>query len=342
MIVSALLGGLEFAARMVFESNSVLNINVGGMKMHHPTRRTQLIPNYQSNHITINSHGVQGAEFSIEPDLKGLRVLIIGDSVTFSPPERNYPVVIGEQLGAMFPDNSIEVISGAVPGYSSYDALDWYEEFLNELDPDIAIIHLGWNDMGQYHPFGLRYKNESLAYQEKSLIGSLMQNIYFLRVPYFFLGRIEQAKPIDLSPLSPDDNKMIDKFEPSHFLTNLKTLVSKLRAQGSYVYLVNLAGLNTFDPTESEIARMHFSRGLDKKLSRSKAVYDKYEAALELAAEEANTPTIDLRTLIDTVEKRAIFTDTMHINVEGSEIYGEYIAEEIREKVAELLATKQM
>jgi len=325
---------------MIFESNTVLNINIGGIKTYHPTRRAQLKANYKAEGISINSYGILGPEFKLQPNPKGIRILTIGDSVTFSPPQKNYSKVLEEKLTAYFPSNSIEVITGAVPGYSTYESVDWYNDFLYKLKPDIAIIYLGWNDIGQFHPFGLRYKNERLAYQERSWIGSLMENIYLLRVPYFFIGRIENQKKVDTSPLTLEEKGILDKFAPTHYTTNLKILIQKLKEQGSIVYLSTLAGLITYPQTDEELAKMHFARGMKRKLEIYRAVYEKYEEALDEVSRSTETQLIDLKSLIRNPSQRDIFTDTMHINVKGSEVYGNYIAEIIKMKTEELLVQK--
>jgi len=325
---------------MIFESNTVLNMNIGGIKEYHPTRRAQLKQNYKAEGISINSYGILGPEFKLQPNPKGIRILTIGDSVTFSPPQKNYSKILGEKLSAYFPGESIEVIVGAVPGYSTYESLDWYDEFLHKLKPDIAIIHLGWNDMGQFHPFGLRYKNERMSYQSRSWIGSLMENFYFLRVPYFFIGRIEKSTTVDTSPLTPEEKLILDKFVPIHYAANLKTLIKKLKEQNITVYLSTLAGLITYQQTDEELSKMHFARGMKNKLEIYRAVYEKYEEALEEVSISTETELIDLRTLIRNPGQRNIYTDTMHINTKGSEVYGNYFAETIKMDVQEILIEK--
>ncbi|MDH3216714.1 MAG: SGNH/GDSL hydrolase family protein [Candidatus Krumholzibacteria bacterium] len=330
----------ELATRLIFESNTVLNVNIGGFKAYHPTRRTQLKKNYHRGRVSINSHGVSGPEFSIEPEPKTARVLAIGNSVTFSPAPRNYPRVLEEQLRASFPNGSIEVIAGAVPGYSSYDALDWYNEFLHRLNADITLIMLGWNDMGQYHPFGLRYKVEAL-YQHRTLLGRLMERFYVLRVPYFFAGRLERSRPINRSALTPAEERVMGGFVPTHFEKNLEELITRSRADGSEVYLTALAGLLAYPPTDEELERLHFPRNTGRKLALYQAIYDAYVASLDRVAARTNTPIIDLRELIRTPEDRLIYRDAMHVNEEGAVRYATYIAEAVRPAVEALLASKR-
>lgn len=329
----AILVAMELGARIVFESDTVLNVNVGGYKTYHPVRRVKLKENYRVNGISINSYGILGPKINLDKENR-IRLLTIGDSVTFHPPDRNYSKVLEKKLQSFYPREEIEVIVGAVPGYSSYEAMNWYDEFLHKLDADVCIIYLGWNDIGQYHPFGLKYKNEALSYQERSFSGWMMENFYLLRVPYFFIGRYEKSKPVDLSALKSDEKQLLDDFSPDHYEKNVITLISKLQDDGSKVYLLTLAGLITYEPTKEEILRMHFPRGMGKKLEIYKAVYQKYCEALDRVAKKTGVSVIDLRKLIRTEKRRKIFRDTMHITVKGAERFGVYIAEKMKEDIA--------
>ena len=147
-----LLAILEVGTRYFAHRNNVFGINIGAEKEYHPVRKTQLRKGYKTDTMSINSHGLLGPEFNIEPDPRSVRILTMGDSVTFLPSKRNYSAVLRDNLGEYFPTKDIEVLVGAVPGYDSFRLLQWNEEFLHKLKPDIAIIYIGWNDIGQYSP----------------------------------------------------------------------------------------------------------------------------------------------------------------------------------------------
>jgi lysophospholipase L1-like esterase len=341
LIFFSLLGTLELLTRFVFTLNFNFEFNIGTFRQLHPTRRFSLVPGYRSSLISINSLGFLGPEFQILPSAGKVRILAIGDSVTFAPVPENYPRVLEKHLNQLFANDLVEVIVAAVPGYNSHAALDWYDEFLHRLKADIVIIYLGWNDMGELHPFGLRYKNEG-QYRETTLIGLLMKYFYFARIPYFFLGRLERSMPVDLSPLSDEQMRILADFYPTHYETNLRSLVQKAKADGSMVYLLSLPGLITYPPTEEELQIMHFPRNMKKKLAVYKAVYDKYLYTLQRVAAETKTQMIYLDQLIKKPELRRIFTDTMHIDHEGAQVFGKYIANEIKSKIAELIAAKSV
>jgi lysophospholipase L1-like esterase len=329
--------GLEGATRLLFESNTVFNMTIGGFRRHHPTRGSQLTPGYRAGDIAINSLGFLGPEFDVARRPGTVRILFIGNSVTFRPPGRNYARVVEDILRNVHGDVAVEAIVGAVPGYSSSQALDWYQETLGDLKPDITVINLGWNDMAQFHPFGLRYKNEGL-YREPSAIGKAMMHLHFLRIPYYFLGRRERAKPIDLSPLTPEEEETLQAFTPTLYSQNLTELVTRSRSDGSTVFLVSLSSLLTHAPEADDLAIMHFPRGLHRKLAVYQGIYHQYSATLEGVAHSTDTPVIDMTDLVgDPATRRDIFTDTMHINEEGAERYGRIIADRLAPVVDSLV-----
>ena len=328
---------------MIFVPNPILSTNIGAEKDFHPTRLTQLKRNYHAAGMSINSYGILGKEFEIKKTENVIRILAIGDSVTFSPSESNYPSLIEQKVNAKLDDLDknikVEVICAAVPGYSSFQALLWYDEFLHKLKSDLATIYLGWNDCGQFHPYGLKYKNEGqysvnkVAYRKETVVGKLMKHIYLLRVPYFFLGRIERLRKVDLSPLNENDKQTISSFYPIHYEENLTQLINKLGRQECKVFLLSLTLLLSPPPTNKELKILQFPRGMNKKLSRYSAILDKYKEALNKVSNQTNTPIIDLDQLASSPEQRDIFTDTMHINNKGAEQYARLISGHILEQI---------
>jgi len=89
------------------------------------------------------------------------RIVCLGDSVTFGfrvPvvwPERPteydpawlpFPMLLEKELRAANPDRKIEVVTMAVPGYTSHQGLAWLRRDIDELQPDLLIASFGWND----------------------------------------------------------------------------------------------------------------------------------------------------------------------------------------------------
>ena len=98
----------------------------------------------------------------MEPKQPGtIRIVCLGDSVTFGfrvpvvwpdkPTEYDpewlpYPMLLEKQLRAANPNRKIEVITMAVPGYTSHQGLAWLRRDIDQLQPDLLTVSFGWND----------------------------------------------------------------------------------------------------------------------------------------------------------------------------------------------------
>jgi lysophospholipase L1-like esterase len=151
---------------------------------------------------------------------------------------------------------------------------------------------------------------------------------------------MERSKPVDLSPMTAEEKSIVERFAPTHYEKNLKSLILKCKQDGSVVYLLPLVGLLTYPPTDDELRIMHFPRNLGKKLEVYRAVYDKYVKSVYQVADDTSTPVLDLSEIIKTPDQRKIFTDTMHLNEEGAQAFGVFIARHLRANVEGRLATK--
>jgi lysophospholipase L1-like esterase len=90
-----------------------------------------------------------------------IRIVCLGDSVTFGyrvptvwPDRPNdydrqalpFPMLLEKELRAANPTKQIEVVTMAVPGYTSHQGLAWLRREIDSLKPDLLTISFGWND----------------------------------------------------------------------------------------------------------------------------------------------------------------------------------------------------
>lgn len=90
-----------------------------------------------------------------------IRIICLGDSVTFGYrvppvwPDRPadydhewlpYSMLLEKQLALANPTRKVEVVTMAVPGYSSHQGLAWLNRDIDWLQPDLVIVSFGWND----------------------------------------------------------------------------------------------------------------------------------------------------------------------------------------------------
>ena len=89
------------------------------------------------------------------------RIVCLGDSVTFGfrvpvvwpdkPTEYDpswlpFPMLLEKELRMANPDRRIELVTMAVPGYTTHQGLAWLRRDIDELQPDLLIASFGWND----------------------------------------------------------------------------------------------------------------------------------------------------------------------------------------------------
>ena len=110
--------------------------------------------------ISTNGQGFR-ADYNIGPKKAGVfRIICLGVSVTFGYrvpvvwPERPafepdwlpYPMLLEKRLKSANPQREIEVLTMAVPGYTSHQGLAWLKRDINWLEPDLVVASFGWND----------------------------------------------------------------------------------------------------------------------------------------------------------------------------------------------------
>lgn len=99
----------------------------------------------------INSLGFRGPEFSPVKQPGELRVVCLGNSVTFgwgvSADSLTYPARLERWLWARYPNRLIRVINAGMPRFNSHDILGVLLQKVVPLHPDIVVILSGWNDL---------------------------------------------------------------------------------------------------------------------------------------------------------------------------------------------------
>lgn len=328
-VVLLLVGG-EIALRILCDFDSRFNIFLAAHSQFDPYLKFRLTPNYKSEDIRINSKGILGPEFEARKAPGSYRILTVGDSCTFVPAKRPYPRALEDELRRRHPDRRIDVINGSCPGYDSGQARTWYERELDGYDHDLLIIYVGWNDMGQYNPNGLAYKLDQTGYlKQPTLIQSAFLHCYLLRSLYLVQGYWQRSRPFDAGPLTPQDLKLYEDFYPTHYEKNMTRIVQLAQSRHRDVRLLNFASIVTENPTEDEQRRMHFPRGMGRKLRKFLLLKKAYEKALHNVADRTATPIIDIESIFPDPASRAVFTDAMHFTVDGAERIGKQVGQAV-------------
>jgi hypothetical protein len=97
----------------------------------------------------ISKHGMRGPELS---DDAVLRVLLLGDSVTFGYYAREESTFASLLAGHLGGGDSCVTLNGAVGGYNTYTELQWYRCHGRSLNPHIVVLCFCPNDVDD--PYG--------------------------------------------------------------------------------------------------------------------------------------------------------------------------------------------
>ncbi len=332
--VLLLLVACESGLRFLGGRNSLFLFRVGAEKEWDPHLGVRLRRNYVNRDIRTNSRGLLGPEFDVRKAPGSWRIVTLGDSASVMPARYNYPRALEEHLRARS-TRRIDVINASCPGYDSRQARVWYEREIDGYEHDMLLVYLGWNDMGQYNPDGLVYKLQDLGYARAlTILDRIVLNVYLFRSLYLVRGYWEQLGDVSREPLTADVARRYREFYPIHFERNLRAVIELARARGRLVRLLNYAGLVVESPTEAELHRMHFPRGMGKHLQKYLALKAAYTRALDTVARDTATPIIDVESFFHDPQRRRVFTDSAHFVEEGSVMLGTIVADAIQGDIA--------
>ena len=126
----------------------------------------EIIPNQQSNSVTINSLGFRGEEFSPEKPDDVYRIFMLGGSTMFghgsTSDQTTIPGYAQEILQNHDIELKIEIINGGIQGADSYAETKITENKLVNYSPDMVIIYDGWNDLRATNSAESVYNNWNL------------------------------------------------------------------------------------------------------------------------------------------------------------------------------------
>ena len=100
--------------------------------------------------IKVNSRGFRGEEFLTKKGKNVYRILVLGDSTAFcyGDNDKTWPAYLEKLLNEKAEYGSrFEVINGGVPGWRSIECLLKLKNEGIYFQPDLVILHNGWNDL---------------------------------------------------------------------------------------------------------------------------------------------------------------------------------------------------
>ena len=130
--------------------------------------------------VTINGKGLRGPELPYQRSESAIRILYLGDSVTFgctlSSYEETFPYLVERNLEAKY-DLDIETLNAGVGGYSPWQEYLFLKTEGIKYDPDLIVVSFVLNDVTE--KFGLvRFGGSGEGSQLNKSAHSFLERIY--------------------------------------------------------------------------------------------------------------------------------------------------------------------
>lgn len=178
---------------------------------------------------TTNAAGFRGPDWPA-PDPKALRILAIGDSVTFGfgvGDDETWPAVLQRRLQQRA-GRTVQVRNVAVPGYSTSQGRILFEQHAlgSDFAPDLVVFAFGFND-GFLRPQDDAAMREGERFRHEQWLGRARD---FLVEHSWFFGWLLSARP--LPTITP-------RVPPDVVLENLNAVAAAAQAHGIELLLVD-------------------------------------------------------------------------------------------------------
>lgn len=270
----------------------------------------------------ISSMCFRGPEFKPEKRPGVVRVIALGDSVTFGA-EENYPRLTAECLGAGY-----EMINAGVPGYSSLQGLRLFKSHLASLKPDVLIVMFGWGDHWLAHGFTDAEQTMNPPISDRP------QFIEELRIYQFMHWLIAVTAA---SGATKDLARM--RVSPDEYRQNLEEIVSEAKKGGAKVILMTPPSALSLGRLPDFLYYLKFIEGSPDEpeavgVKRVTDLHERYNNVVRSVAQTTGAELIDLdrkwlaRGMADLFRNPK--KDVIHPNPEGYRLIAKTICDTIR------------
>jgi lysophospholipase L1-like esterase len=317
LLALALLLAGEIGVRVLLDADSTWNMRLGGLRRFDEHTRFRLKSDYEiAPGVRTNEHGYLAPRgLAFEKPRERLRLVYLGDSASVQPPQATYPAQVERLLAAR--GVRVETLNAAVPGFDSGQARVLFEREIQRYEADHLFVYLGWNDIGKYGPEGLPYKRLDQGY-EVSTAQRIFSEIYLARFLYSVQDFRRRRQPTVDAPLSAEEARLYGSYHPAHFEENLRAILALGKQRYPRVAVMNLATITSDAPTEWEMRTAHFPVGMSRNVRKLHALVATYNRVVDAVAREQGVERIDLFRAFDSPEARRTFTDSAHMNADGT------------------------
>ena len=272
------------------------------------------VRNEQGVTVTINSMGMRGEDIDI-PKPQGIkRFITTGDSSVFGFGVEDSEVF--SQVAATNLGEDVEGLCAAVPGYSSYQSINFLRLRGLKTEPDLFVVANIWSD-NNFDSFVDKDLLATTMGFEESWVGKMQRtfsNSAIFRVADWKLRVRKQQEKIRTVSWQVGSSNHVGarRVEINDYVNNLMTLVNMAKERDAEIVFVMLANEDDLNLEKNE----------------GKA-WTPYRKAMKLVAETQGAPLINVPKLFieSGLPKQDLFLDEMHPTAKGHAIMGDALAQ---------------
>lgn len=195
-----------------------------------PDLRSSALPHNEENTsfpVSTNGDGLRAPLFSVERDPGTWRIMTLGCSTTFGwgvRDEETYPARLGHYLREKGHD-SVEVVNGGQPGYTSFQGRWLWDRVLKDYRPDVVLIGYIVQDARKA---GYSDKSQAILQQDARF---LKDNVLYQLRTYLLLRSMLGSVQVRAKERTGDQGGEF-RVPPEDYAENLRYLINQIRDQG--------------------------------------------------------------------------------------------------------------
>ncbi len=260
--------------------------------------------------IAINSYGLRGPEWSRDKPSGVRRIMAVGDSSVYGfgvQDDEVFTARIDQALG-----DAVQVINAAVPGYSTYQAINLLQIRGLSLQPDLLLVGCIWSDnnfdsfvdrdlLAAYSSFRNRHARAAHDLLRRSSLYTILD--YKLRVLRTFPEERRVGWMVGRGEKTGERRVPIREYA-----RNLESIVELAHGAGAEVAFMVL-------PNREDVLTVNASG----------AAWDPYRDVMRDTAKRHGAPVLELPALFVEagVEADALFLDEMHPTAQGHQLWAD-------------------
>ena len=267
--------------------------------------------------LRTNSLGLRNREI-VRKKEDVFRILFLGDSLVWlgdTSSGKLYTEVVEENLNNLLDDKNIEVVNAGIPGYTTYQELEFLNVYGLDMQPDLVILGFVFNDVYKY--LHRTTEEKILAHEPEVSLhrfnvhifpGILFRNSYLAHEVMYAFQKIPHK--LGLSPYYSFEHRPGFYLAwKSHGWTETEMLIGKMYQQLSDK---DIPLIIVIFPVSDQVDDEYLNRDRDYVLypqSRIKAIGEKYDI-----------PYLDLTDALYQGGGRKLFADYLHLKKEANDI----------------------